>query len=668
MITLGKINTMMRNNNIIKTTFCILLVVLTLGLTAQDDKTLFTIEGEPVTLSEFKYIYEKNNRENASYTKESLEEYLDLYINFKLKVQRAKELGLHEKESYKKELQGYRRQLADSYVIDKEVIDQIVDDLYERKKHDLKVSHILVSLKRKSTTQAEKEAQEKVALIQKSIENGMSFEEAVKLYSEDKGSANNQGNIGYLTATLPDGYVELENAIYNTPIGKISAPIRTDLGYHLVTVTDKRPARGKIEAQHILIRDKKVGRNIPDAKTRIDTAYSILSQDPSKWDGMARTLSEDKQTAKNAGNLGVFGISQYEESFESAAFSLKTNGDISKPVKSSIGWHIIRLKSKKAPETKEQLKIMVKGQMNTGERFDLQKQKVVADIQKEANYYANLQALKLFTDSLDQSFYEYNWTPVTMPDITLISYGNTKYTLNDFSSYGRISSKTRMKMKGQPIEDIVNALFENFVEDKAIAYAEDRLEYRYDDFKNLLREYEEGILLFEVAKNEVWDKASQDSVGLKNYYNQHKDQYVWEPRAVVTSYTIRTTIEKLVDDIVSTAKNSTPEEVTAKYNLSGKELVLYESATLERSSEVVRGLAFSVGAISTPKINNGLKVTTFNKIEDTIPASKKSLKESKGYVISDYQDQLEKTWINSLKSKFKVDINKKVFKSLIAKS
>ena len=136
----------------------------------------------------------------------------------------------------------------------------------------------------------------------------------------------------------------------------------------------------------------------------------------------------------------------------------------------------------------------------------------------------------------------------------------------------------------------------------------------------------------------------------------------------MTSYTVRTTIENLVNDIVSTAKNSTPEEVTAKYNLSGKELVLYESATLERSSEVVRGLAFSVGAISTPKINNGLKVTTFNKIEDTIPASKKSLKESKGYVISDYQDQLEKTWINSLKSKFKVDINKKVFKSLIAKS
>jgi peptidyl-prolyl cis-trans isomerase SurA len=224
-----------------------------------------------------------------------------------------------------------------------------------------------------------------------------------------------------------------------------------------------------------------------------------------------------------------------------------------------------------------------------------------------------------------------------------------------------------MKMNGQPIKNIVTALFENFAEDKAITYVEERLEDRYEDFKNLLREYEEGILLFEITKDEVWDKASQDTVGLKNYYNQHKNKYVWEPRAVVTNYTLRTAIEGLVNDIISTAKNSSPEEVVAKYNLEDKELVIYESATLERSSEAVRGLAFTVGTISTPKINNGLKVTTFNKIEETIPASKKSLKESKGYVISDYQDELERTWITSLKNKYKVDINKKVFKSLIAK-
>ena len=189
----GKISKMTPNKIISTALLTLFLALQHLFVLAQDSKTLFSVGKNDVTVSEFKYIYEKNNKDNASYTKESLEEYLDLYSNFKLKVQRAKELGLHEKDSYKKELEGYRRQLADSYVIDKEVIDQIVDDIYERKKYDMRVSHILVSVKRKSPKETIDEALKKVALIEKSLKQGMKFEEAVKLYSEDKNSVDKAG-------------------------------------------------------------------------------------------------------------------------------------------------------------------------------------------------------------------------------------------------------------------------------------------------------------------------------------------------------------------------------------------------------------------------------------------------------------------------------------------
>lgn len=663
----GLMKYMTHNKIMTKAYLSFLAILLSIMLYGQDDAVLFTVENNPITVSEFKYIYEKNNRDNASYTKESLDEYLDLYINFKLKVQRAKDLGLHNNQAYKDELMGYRKQLADSYVIDREVIDQIVKELYERKKYDIKISHLLIPLKRKASVAETTVANEKLETVKKALKDGLSFEDAVSQFSEDMSSKNKGGDIGYITAALPNGYVELEHAAYSNKVGDVAGPVLTDLGYHFIKVTDKRAARGRMEAQHILIRDKKNGMPVSDAQSRIDTIHSILSRDVSKWDAMTKSLSEDQQSAKNNGGLGVFGISQYESIFEDAAFSLTEDGAISKPVKTSIGWHVIRRKAKKSPETMEQLKAMVKGQLNTGERFDIQKEKVVEQIKKEAKFQENPSALKQFRDSLDQSFFDYNWEAKDYPAKVLFTLGDKKFTLVDLAEYGKISSKTRMKATDNDIDKLVATLYSNFIQDKAIEYVEQRLEERYIDFRNLLREYEEGILLFEITKAEVWDKASQDTTGLKKYYNEHNDRYVWEPRADVTSYTVRSDDTKVIKPLLESIAYMSPEQVIAAYNKE-KELVMYEALTVERSSEVVRGMSFSEGHISTPNINKGLRITTFSKIEKTYPASKKSLAESKGYVISDYQDVLEKEWITDLKKKYNVSINKKILKGLITKS
>lgn len=634
-------------------------------LSGQKNDVLFSVEDSPVSVSEFKYIYEKNNRENASYTKESIEEYLELYINFKLKVQRAKELGLHNKESYKQELLGYRRQLADSYVIDREVIDQIVDDIFERKKTDVQVKHILVSVRKKTSEAATDNALRKLKVIQEALKNGMSFEAAAKQYSDDKGSGANNGNIGYISAALPDGYVELENAIYEMKVGEVSAPVRTDLGFHILKVESIRPSRGKMEVQHILIRNKKNGRISTDSKSRIDTIYQILSRDGSKFDMMAKTLSEDKQTAGKNGQLGFFGIGEYEQSFEDGAFALLNDGDLSKPVETSIGWHVIKRLSKKSHDTKEQLKAMVKGQLNEGERFEIQKAKVVEEIKVEGGFIEYPEAIILFRDSLNNSFFEYNWTVTDYPDKVICKLGDKSYVLNDFAEFCKSSGKTRLKASNRDIDALVTELYSNFVQAKSIAFIEEKLEDRYDEFRNLLREYEEGILLFEITKDEVWDKASKDTIGLKNYFQGHSEKYIWEPRADVSSYSVRSVDKKVIAMILNDARIMEPQELLEKYNV-GREVIMHETAKVERSSELVRGLQFSDGMFSRAKFNNGLKITTFNKIEKTYPAAKKSLKESKGYVISDYQDQLEKEWIKSLRTKYDVNISKKVLKNLIA--
>jgi peptidyl-prolyl cis-trans isomerase SurA len=632
---------------------------------AQDDKVLFTIGDDKVTVSEFTYIYEKNNRDRALYDKESLEEYLELYSNFKLKVHQAKELGMNQAESYKAELAGYRRQLADSYVIDREVNDQMVEQIYQRNKLDVHLKHILIPIKRRASSTDQKVALDKIAQINKALDAGTKFEEVALVMSEDKGSANNGGDVGYMTAGLPDGYVELEEAMYNTPPGSHVGPIRTDFGYHWVKVVETRPARGRMELAHILIRKKNKGKTTEDAKGLIDAIHNTLKENPDLFEDVVKTSSQDEKTKNAKGYLGYIGIGQYEKAFEDAAFSLTQDGQISAPIETSTGYHIIKRISKKAPDSKEQIAAKLKDRRNTGERFNLQKVKVVKQIQEEAGFQANAAALKQFMEPLGNDFFDFNWTAPEYEDMPLFNYGDRVATINTFADYVKRNNKVRIRGKSNGIDETVNELYQNYIGDEAIAYIETQLEDRYVEFKNLLREYEEGILLFEITKNAVWDKASTDTVGLKRYYTLNQNKYIWEPRADISAYSVRTVETDLLNQIMAYIQVNTPEDTKKHFNTGTTDLVMHQASTVERSSDLAKGVIFKEGTLTSPDINQGLRITRFKKVEKVYPASKKTLKESRGYVISDYQDQLEREWIADLRERYDVNINRRVLRSLI---
>ena len=632
---------------------------------AQDDKVLFTVGDDQVTVSEFTYIYEKNNREKALYDKESLEEYLELYSNFKLKVHQAKELGMNQAESYKAELAGYRRQLADSYVIDREVNDQMVEQLYERNKLDVHLKHILIPLKRKASSADEKLALDKLTQVNMALNAGTKFEEVAIEMSEDKGSSSNGGDVGYMTSGLPDGYVELEEAMYNTPVGSHVGPIRTDFGYHWVKVEDTRPARGRIELSHILVRKKNKGQTTNDPKELIDAMYNALKINPELFEDVVRTSSQDEKTKNAKGYLGYIGIGQYEKTFEDAAFSLTENGQISMPIETSTGYHIIKRISKKSPDSRDQIAAKIKDRRNTGERFNLQKVKVVKQIQEESGFQTDSDALKQFLEPLGNDFFDFNWTTPEYDEIPLFNYADRVATIKTFGEYVKKNNKIRIRGKNRGIAETVNELYQNYIGDEAIAYVESQLEDRYLEFKNLLREYEEGILLFEITKNAVWDKASTDTAGLKRYYTLNQNKYIWEPRADISSYSIRSVDTDLLNQIIAFAQSNSPEETKKRFNTGQTELVMHQSSTVERSSDLAKGVLFKVGTMTEPDVNQGLRITRFKKVEGVYPASKKSLKESRGYVISDYQDQLEREWIADLRERYDVNINKRVLRSLI---
>ena len=643
------------------------LLSYTLCFGQQDDPVLFTVNNTPVKVSEFDYIYKKNNGDKADYSKESLEEYLDLYVKFKLKVEKARQIKLDTIKSLQTELEGYRKQLANAYLVDKEVTKQLVDEAYVRKLQDVKVRHILVSVPGKTSMERNAEAQDRVYLIKEKVDNGADFGLIAKTLSDDKRSAKNDGELGWLTAMFPNGFYEFENAIYNLPIGETSQPIRTKIGYHLIQVMERRPARGEMSVSHILLKKTKNGKAIPKAREKADSLYMKIKEGAS-FDKIATSHSEDKSTAKDGGNLGFFGIGMYDINFENAAFSLKEDGQITPPIESKLGWHIIRRDATKDYSNEQKMKSMLRKEISQKDRFEFARSSKIEDIKREAGFADNPDVLEDFAKSLNVNFYSYKWAVPELADKQLASFGDeATYTISDFAKYCKDNGRQRMRFdKKKPLNEAVQEMYASFIDDRTIAYEKANLEKKYPDFKALMREYSEGVLLFEVTKNNVWDKASQDTIGLQAFFAQNRDKYQWPERADFTIFTIETTDKTILKKLGKAAEKHSAEDVKSQIEKEFDQTVFVEQQKLTKNSPFLSHLKWKKGQQEVI-IDKVKQEATVRRINAIIPAGPKTLKEARGYIISDYQDVLEKEWVASLTEEFGIDIKQKVLSSLIKK-
>jgi peptidyl-prolyl cis-trans isomerase SurA len=655
----------------------VMVIVLPAFVYSQGDPVLFTVNKKPVHLSEFNYIYSKTNGDKADYSQASLDEYLELYENFKLKVERAKEMQLDTISSLQRELAGYRRQLANSYLVDKEVTERLVQEAYERSLKDVDISHIMILLTPNASDKEVLIAEQKIMNIQKKLKAGESFEDLAKQFSEDKNTKENGGALGFFTALFPDGFYELESAAYNTPVGQVSGMVRTIAGLHLVKVNHLRDARGEMEVAHILIRNDAKGRDSTAHKAKIDSLYQLLRQGQ-PFEEIAKQYSEDKRTAPKGGYIGFIGIRQVSKDFEDTAFGILKDNGISEPVESSIGWHIIKRISKKEidPEDIAKRRIQTKMQENKKKsktpkynRLNKAEQSMLNRIKKEGNFIENKKIIDDFVTTLDSSFITYKWkAPENKPEDVIFTLGNDfKATLAEFQDFCQRNSK-RMRMGNQmEIPALVNLMYDEFVDENCMKYEESQLDVKYPEFKSLMREYEEGILLFEATKILVWDKASQDSVGLAEFYSSHKDNYKWNERAVASHYTLKAEHADLIDKVQKEAKKNTAEEVLEKFNKEEPVLSVQEKVFEKDKSTFPEKLSWAAESVSEVEVNKRSKALSFYKIEKILPPSEKTLKEARGYVIADYQDYLDKKWLEELKKDYKVKVNHAVFESLVKK-
>ncbi len=635
---------------------------------AQTDPVLFTVKGNPVTVSEFRYIYTKTNQEKADFSEKSLRDYLDLYTKFKLNVQKARDMRLDTVPTLKGELDGYRRTLANSYLVDKEVTDKLVRETYDHMQQDVDISHAFIACDRNAKAADTLRAYKRAMNWQKMLKGGLAFEKLAADSSEDKSAKENKGSLGYITAMLPDGYYDMEKAIYGGKAGDVKL-VRSNSGYHLVKINAFSPARGEVEVAQILIRKGDNDEKTAKQKMRADSAYAAL-QSGAKWEEICTRYSDDKVSAAKGGYLGFFGINRYQRAFEDAAFALEKDGDYSKLVETSIGWHIIQRKSRRPLGSFETIKRGLTERVKRDSRSEIAKQSMIGRIKKESNFKEFPKALDEWSaKQTDSIFLTFKWKPdAAKPQTPLMRFGDKNYTVADFEDYCARASRDRMRGMGFPLQETIQKLYKNWSGETAMSYEESQLDKKYPEFKSLMREYEEGILLFEALKINVWDKANSDTAGLQKYFDANLNQkYRWDERARTSIYTLKTDDPKVLAEVRDFAAKNPAAEVLKKFNKQDGETLTVIEKTYEKGKQKDLLDKWKAGAMTDATTDANTKTASFVKVEEILPPAAKTLTEARGYAVADYQDFLEKQWIEELRKEYPVQLNEDVLKTLIKK-
>jgi peptidyl-prolyl cis-trans isomerase SurA len=636
---------------------------------SSDNRSLFTVAGEKVSVSDFEYVYNKNNVNNqADYSEKSLRDYLNLYQNFRLKVKEAEGMKLDTISSLKSELEGYRKQLAKSYLTDREISDKLITEAYERSKTDINASHILVRLDENANPADTFAAFKKIMNLRKRIEKGETFEKVARENSEDPSAKTNEGNIGWFTVF--GTIYPFENAAYSAKPNELSMPVRTEFGYHLVKVNKTRAARGQVRVAHLLVRfsDNATATQKDSVKRKIESILKEVQTGVSTFEDAVKAHSDDKASRVKNGELQWFGSGatvRMVPEFEEAAFALEKDGQISQPVQTQYGWHIIKRLEKRDIQPFNEVKADVKKKVERDTRSQVAKSVLINRIKSENGFAQFPDSRKSFLAAVDSNLTKGVWKADSSirTNKALFVLAGKNYTQNDFSEYIEKIAKKRTD-KGK--EALINEYYEGFVNAKCLEYEESMLETKKPEFRNLMKEYRDGILLFELMDRQVWTKAVKDTIGLEEYRQKNANKYMWGNRADVVIF--NASDEKTAKAAYKLAtKGKSLEAIKAKVNKEGSasKVSTIEGKYEKGQYDVVDKLDWKVGFTPVQKL--GENSYQFTQTKAIVNPEPKNLKEAKGYIVSDYQEYLEKTWLAQLKAKYPILTDETVLKSLIKK-
>jgi peptidyl-prolyl cis-trans isomerase SurA len=630
-------------------------------LLAQTKEVLFTIDNHPYYTDEFVRVYNKNLDLVKDDSQKDLDKYLDLFLGYKLKVEKANKIGLQNGTNYQNELKSYRNQLSKNYVNDSKVTNELVHEAYDRMQQEVRASHILVLVDEGASPQDTLKAYNKVLDIKKRLDAGEDFIKVAQQFSEDPSVKENNGDLGYFSAFRM--VYPFENAAYKTKSGQISKPFRTRFGYHIIKVVDKRVNRGEVTVAHIMILKQNDAAQNEKAKTTIDDIYKKIQQGES-FESLAQQFSEDKSSSAKGGVLQRFGSGQLSsEEFENVAFSLQNKNDISKPFQSQFGWHIVKLIDKHPVLSLTDMKNELEEKVRKDERSLLITNSLAKKLRAKYPQTKDSKVLASVKKIITDDFYSQTWeTPLNLKD-----YNKTILTINKskqvsavaFLNFIHVQQKSKIKTK--PISKLVDELFEKFIDEQVTTYYNENLENEFPEFKYVMDEYRDGLLLFDLMDREIWTKAKTDTLGLSNYFKQNIQNYQWKKRfdANIFSSTDKDVIAKAKKFL---EKGKSIDYIKEKLNKDGKINIMVKSGLFEEDYDILPQYTNLSKGVSNVVTKDQYHFVV--EVKEVKQAEAKKLTDCTGKAVNDYQQYLESNWVNELRKEFDVKVNAAVFETI----
>ena len=630
-----------------------LCIVICISTQAQDNSssTLLRVENDSFTVADFLKVYDKQTDDKD----QKVSDQFDLFVDYRLKVKEAQKRKIDTLSNFQKEFKRYRNQLADNYIANGKVTDDLVKETYERLKIEVKASHILIKVPDTASTDSRQKLYQKAKEIAGKAKRGADFESLALQYSEDPSVQRNKGNLGWFRAFQM--VYPFESAVYNQKVGEISSPVETQYGYHIIKKTDQRKSQGKITVAHIMIKPNQKDSTGISAKQKVDKIYSRI-QKGEDFSQIAQEESDDKKTAPKGGQLNPFSVGDINsDSFENTAFSLE-NGAISKPFRTRFGWHIIKkIGNEPIPPLEEKKSELVK-RIKTSKRVKLLNNKIQKNILQYHDMSVDSTIVKTISQAVDSTIHRYKWKASdSLKSIskTFLSIDNLNYSVGDFAGYFEKQQRTLTKKSQYNL--MVKEALGKYVYAKLVKHHKNQLEELAPDFKAKMKNYKEGLMVFEMMEREVWNKAKDDSIGLKKYYQQHKKAYYSKPQisGLLVDAKGVDQLKKLKQQVISTDSLELIKKAFPTIKLTSLDKHPIDDSRLPEKLKIKE---------NKTKIYNHANAPKIVKIKEFHPKRQLAFEEAKGRVVADYQDQLETKFIKRLRKKYKVEVDHDVLKKI----
>jgi peptidyl-prolyl cis-trans isomerase SurA len=630
-------------------------VLISFSVSAQ---TLFYYGDDSVSSKDFLKAYNKN-KTNVR-TEKAFRDYLNLYVASRLKIKEAKARGYDTLPQMVADLDNLRQQILPNYINDREAVNKLVNEAYQRSQKDIHLAHIFISFQQNGVVDTIT-ALKKLADVQQKLKAGAAFSEVAKEYSDDPAAKQNGGDLDWITVfTLP---YALENLAYSTPIGKTSTVYKSKSGYHILKNIAERKDPGRIKALEILVAfPQDASAEVKASSKKLaDSLYDRLMKGDD-FGPLATKFSNDMVSSASDGQMQEFGVGEYDPVFENAVYSLQKNG-ISKPFLTSHGYHIVKLLAKVPPALKTDARAMetFRSKVEQSDRIATTKTALAAKIMKQAGYKKypfNTNELWAFSDSVLN--YKKSGLPIHLNGTSqLMNFGNKTYLVSDWVSYAQTF---RYKSDGSGIKPYPQ-LWDEFVQAMALSYYQANLEKYNSEFKEQIDEFKDGNLFFEIMQREVWGPAQSDSVALVNYYQKNQDKYNWKSSVDAVVF--------YANDIASANAFTTElkKSPSSWHGLIGnyEDKIAADSSRFELSqipNPAKQNL--QAGSITNPVVNKADNTASFAYvIRSYNNPEPRSFTDARGLVINDYQLELERNWVEKLKKKYPVRINEKAWNNLV---